>query len=426
MNEVPQSRESESQVLGSFINFPESIEEFGLKLTIDHFFTYSNRIIFTTIMMMSMKNTPVDVISVTNCLRDQWKLENVGGAYEISKIASSVFTQSNLAYNIGVLEEKYRLRKIIEMSNKCMTDAYLSEDSQKLAENIENGLNGLYCSLNDDNRLSDSIQGIHSLISEIRAGRGISARKTGIAAIDNALMGISPGMMDVYAAEAGSGKTALIEMIALSFLEREEAVIVFQKDMTPKGFVMRLAARMAKVSLSKIRRHGEKCPRDVDKFEEAVNTLSKVPLLLYSPDGCSGKDIKSIVKREKRKNSVKLVIIDHVRTLAHSQKSSWEGLAENSGYIRQSTNQTEIPHVVLAHINREGAKAARPHISDIKGGDQLKDDADNCCLMWAPKGKGNGEEKWDVNFAFDKTRWDFGAVETMEFHGPTMTFQEKI
>lgn len=264
-------------------------------------------------------------------------------------------------------------------------------------------------------------------LDNIESGKGIGNILTGISAVDNVLQGVCPGMMDVYAAEAGSGKTSLIEMISIKFLLQGHPVLLFQRDMTPFLFYMRLACRMADVGVSELRRMGHINTHDVQKVRECAATLKKTPISLYSPDGCTGKDVKDITEREVGEKGTKVVIIDHIRTLRHSKTTSWDGIEENSGYIRDSTNKTGVAHIVLAHVNREGAKAERPTLSHIKGGDQLKDDSDNCCVMWLPEGRPerhSHEQKWKVSFGFDKTRWDWGGVETMNYNGPKMAFEK--
>lgn len=278
-----------------------------------------------------------------------------------------------------------------------------------------------------ENIIEKAYSEVETELDNIESGKGIGNILTGVYAIDVVLQGICPGMMDVYAAEAGCGKTSLIEMVALKFLLDGHPVVIFQRDMTPMLFYFRLACRMADVSVSYIRRYGYMNKLDVQKVRECSKRLKQTPIALYSPNGCTGNDVKKIVANESKSKGIKLAIIDHVRSLRHSKNSSWDGIEENSTAIRESTSSTGIPHLVLAHINREGVKSDRPTISHIKGGDQLKDDSDNCCVMWAPEGRPAREAKeqvWKVSFGFDKTRWDWGGTETMNYNGPKMKFEK--
>lgn len=280
--------------------------------------------------------------------------------------------------------------------------------------------------LKHENLVEKSHAEVMELLAKIKSGQGIGNILTGIEAIDNVLQGVCPGMMDVYAAEAGCGKTSLIEMAALKFLIEGNPVLIFQRDMTPNLFYFRLACRLANVSVTEIRKYGHQNIPDVEKVEKCCEDLRKTPISLFSPDGCTGKDVRDIAAEECKKG-IKLVIVDHIRTLRHSKTTSWDGIEENSGYIRQSTNDTGIPHIVLAHVNREGAKLDRPTISHIKGGDQLKDDSDNCCVMWLPEGRperSSTDQNWKVSFGFDKTRWDWGGTETMNYNGRKMKFEK--
>ncbi len=425
-NTLPQSPEAEFSVLGAALLDDQVLNEVIHKLTEDHFMNRSHKILFKTLCQMASKSLPIDSGTVFTFAEGQGSADQIGGAHYLSKICTSFPSQAHVAFYIKELCDKLRLRKLLEMGADICSKAYTVPDAGEYLQEVENRFYGLAEQRQDDNLVQSSYRELMIDLQGIKDGVGIGATPTGLSAIDDTLMGICPGMMDVYAAEAGCGKTSMAEMMILAYLLMGKVPCIFQRDMTPKGFYLRLACRMAKVSVSQIRKFGHKMPDKVDEVMKIAKKLSETPLKIFSPDGCTGADIRSIVKREKRKSGIELVIVDHIRTLRHTKKTGWEGLEENSSYIRQSTNESGVPHVVLAHINREGSKSDRPSISDIKGGDQLKDDADNVCIMWAPDGKPqDGETKeWKVNFAFDKTRWDINCLKTMNFHGPTMTFKD--
>ena len=58
-----------------------------------------------------------------------------------------------------------------------------------------------------------------------------------------------------------------------------------------------------------------------------------------------------------------------------------EGLTQASLAIRSCATETRVPHVVLAHINRNGSKG-RPAPEDIKEFDQLFGDCDGMGILW--------------------------------------------
>ncbi len=94
--------------------------------------------------------------------------------------------------------------------------------------------------------------------------------------------------------------------------------------------------------------------------------------------------------------------------------------------VRDLVTTTGIPAVVLAHINRAGAKG-RPTPEDIKEFDQLYGDVDGMCMMWTAKDRTEMQEGelLEVNFYAAKNR-DAGVMEeAMLFKGDQMKFVEK-
>lgn len=428
MLEMPSSHEAEVSILGSLLNHvSETLEECpGLSESL--FWSRSNRIIFGAIKKLYASGAPFTPVSLVESLRTAGTLDSIGGSHAIFKLGTSFPPMDHVRHYAGVLESKWKLRSMLEMAAEIRSNAPGSDDADEFMSWAETKISVIAERRKDENLLASASQKVMGILDDIESGKGIGAIKTGISVIDDSIMGICPGSMDVYAAEAGCGKTSMIETIALNMVAQKTPCLIFQRDMPPAQFLFRVTCRLAGVSASSLRWMGHKFPNDVRATREAVKALVKSNLLhLYSPDGCSAREVKAIAARLTRKAGIKLVIVDHVRNLRHSKKTSWEGLEESSGLIRESVNNTGVCHIVLAHINREGLKQDRPTISNIKGGDQLKDDADNCTCMWLPDGKpaaGSKISSWRIGFGFDKTRWDFGGVRYMNFSGHNMRFED--
>lgn len=424
---MPHSMEAEAGVLSAILGCgSEVMDKVCPALKSNYFWDQRHKTIFKSALDLWKSSKPIDAQMVLNHLTDSKSLDLAGGDLYVLKLNSGFPSDAHVRHYVQEIVSKNRLRNLLDLGSEIMRGAWNSDSPDEYIQKIEREFYNIVEERQDQNLLESSHSEVMDLLSKLKSGEGLGAIKTGISAIDESIMGVVPGMFDVYAAEAGCGKTSLVEMIALRMLLEERPVLIFQRDMTPAGFYFRLACRMAGVTVSEIRKYYQRMKPEIEQVEKWALKLSKTPLKLYSPDGCTGADVRSIARRESRKSGIKVVIVDHIRTLRHTKKTSWDGLEESSGYIRQSTNETGIPHIVLAHINREGAKSERPTISNIKGGDQLKDDSDNCCVMWASEGKVDSiipPENKKISFAFDKCRWDWSSVHTMNYNGPKMRFE---
>ena len=88
--EIPQAPEIETAVLGALLLDNSCIAENIDKIQTDFFFNPINQILFSAIKEMYLAGKEVDILSLVIYLKNKNKLEEVGGAYEISLLTSKV------------------------------------------------------------------------------------------------------------------------------------------------------------------------------------------------------------------------------------------------------------------------------------------------------------------------------------------------
>ena len=78
------SKETERAFLGSVLIDPNVLKQINGKLKPEHFYFKKHKVIFQTILDMIQGGKIVDLVTLTNRLKETDKLEEVGGTYEIS------------------------------------------------------------------------------------------------------------------------------------------------------------------------------------------------------------------------------------------------------------------------------------------------------------------------------------------------------
>jgi replicative DNA helicase len=133
--------------------------------------------------------------------------------------------------------------------------------------------------------------------------------------------------------------------------------------------------------------------------------------------------MSAIVRRDHRTKGTRAVFLDHIQVLSVG-KDIREGLTRASIAIRQTVTETNIPHVVLAHINREGSKG-RPTAENIKEFDQLHGDCDGMAILWtdADKTKIEPGEMLPMKVFFAKNRNGPTGEDSLLFDGSLMAFR---
>src|SRR5438094_800088 len=105
----PHSVEAEQGILGSMTDLHDgqkAIVEARSALTADHFYVPAHRTIFTALCAMRDEGSAIDLITLTQWLRDEGLLEQVGGAAFVTALVNYVPCAANASYYIEIIRDK--------------------------------------------------------------------------------------------------------------------------------------------------------------------------------------------------------------------------------------------------------------------------------------------------------------------------------
>lgn len=107
----PHSIEAEQGVLGSMLISPaDAIAACIEKITSGHFYDPRHRMIFEVVIELYKSGEAIDLITVTQALRDRNLLAAVGGASYVTSLFTFVPTAANVAYYVDIVGDQKRLR----------------------------------------------------------------------------------------------------------------------------------------------------------------------------------------------------------------------------------------------------------------------------------------------------------------------------
>lgn len=323
------------------------------------------------------------------------------------------------------LSDLLSLRKARMLAQKMLAEINPQSDAGALCQQYASEAAALAPNSVCENQRDVACAELDKRLDMLLTGNKEQGFQTPLAAWNRAFGGICPGNLYALAARPGAGKTALMEQIVGAYLMDERPVLVFEKDMSPRMLIERIACRFAKVPYWKLAR-GLVDRYDVDEIRRFNEALKKSPLLLYNPTGLTAQKMSSITRREKRVSGIEAVMLDHVGVLTVG-KDLREGLTQASICIRTTTNETDIPHIILAHINRNGSKG-RPTPEDIKEFDQLYGDCDGMGILWTDQDKTalKSGELLAMKIYFAKNRNGPVVEESVLFDGSLMAFRNPV
>jgi replicative DNA helicase len=94
-------------------------------------------------------------------------------------------------------------------------------------------------------------------------------------------------------------------------------------------------------------------------------------------------DLRAKCRNLKRKHGISMIVIDYLQLIPWDGKmQKHDGIAEVSHSIKQMAMELNLPVILLAQVNREGAKRGKLSIYDLKDSGDIENDADVILMMW--------------------------------------------
>ena len=120
----PQDIEFEEAVLGAIMLEKDAYSEVSDLLTLESFYLRANQLIYEAIRDLGAQQLPIDLLTVTQQLRSNGHLDEVGGAVHISELTSRVASAANIEYHAQIVAQKYLARELISYSSQIGTLAF--------------------------------------------------------------------------------------------------------------------------------------------------------------------------------------------------------------------------------------------------------------------------------------------------------------
>ena len=380
----PQNLEAEQAVLGAMMLEPEAGSSVFEMLQPEDFYRDNHRLIFSAIRDLFEKGDPVDLVSVAEILRQQGRLEQVGGIATISEIARSVPSAANVEYYANLVTEKALLRQLIRATSSIQERGYEpGEEARGLLEEAEKLILDL-----SRRRVKDGFSLIRDVLLEtfekieyLYAHKGnLTGVPTFFTELDRMTSGWQPSDLVIIAARPSMGKTAIVLNMAQNAAVRAKVpVAIFSLEMSKEQLVQRMLCGEAMVDQQRVRT-GELLDADWPKLTRAVGPLSDAPIFIDDTVGISLAELRSKARRLKTENNLGMIVIDYLQLLSVGKKteSRQQEVAQISRTLKGLARELKIPVIALSQLNRgvEQRQDKRPIMSDLLESGAIEADAD--------------------------------------------------
>ena len=386
----PQNIEAEQAVLGAMLIDKEAIAKATEVLSADDFYREAHRVIFSAMLELYNKNEAVDMVTVTEILKRDNKLEDIGGIAYITSLANVVLTAANVKYHAEIVAEKSVLRQLVRVSTEIAAMGYeANEDVGTLLDTAESRILEIsnrkkkndFTAINDI--LMDSVQSIESLLQN---KGGLTGLPAGFADLDKLTSGLHPSDFIILAARPSMGKTALALNIVQNVALRAHKVIggeprsvaFFSLEMSKEQLVNRMLCAEAGIDSQRLR-VGEMRDEDWTHLWDACDTMSRAKIYIDDTAGITAMDMRSRARRLKAEHGLDLIVVDYLQLMQGSGKRNNSGdrqqeVSEISRSLKALARELDVPVLALSQLSRsvESRQVKRPMLSDLRESGSLE------------------------------------------------------
>ena len=381
----PQSLESEQAVLGALLIDPNAIAKVVDIIRSTCFYKQAHKYIYTSITSLFNNNEPIDVVTVSETLKNTDKLELVGGRAYINDLALSVISAANVEYYAKIVSEKAVMRELIRAGGEIASVAYEDINTEKAVDTAEQLIFSISQRKTPDNltHVGEIVLDSYNLIEARYNNRDeLIGIPSGFYDIDSLTAGFQPSDLIIIAARPSMGKTTLCLNIAQEVgIKKKKPVALFSLEMSKEQLVQRMLCSEAEIDAQRLRT-GHMHAEDWTKLSKAMGEMNDCPIYIDDSPGLSISELRAKCRRLcMREKDLGLVIIDYLQLMEGSGSRRQDRVQEISSIsrgLKSIARELKVPVIALSQLSRavESRQNKRPMLSDLRESGSIEQDAD--------------------------------------------------
>ncbi|MFK7900670.1 MAG: replicative DNA helicase [Cyclobacteriaceae bacterium] len=399
----PQAIEVEETVLGSLMIEKDALTTVIDILKPDSFYKDANQKIYNAILLLFSRSEPVDLITVTNQLKQDGELELVGGAFYVTQLTQRVNSAANIEYHARIVAQQAIKRQLISISAKIQTDAFedstdvfdlLDRTEQAIFEVSEANIRKNYADMR-----TTMMEALKELEERKNQGTGLTGIPSGFTALDRVTSGWQRSDMVIIAARPGMGKTAFVlSAIRNAAVQFKQACAIFSLEMSSVQLVNRLISAEAELESEKLRK-GNLADHEWTQLHTKIAPLTEAPIFIDDTPALSILELRAKCRRLKAQHDIQLIVIDYLQLMSGDSTTKGnreQEIASISRSMKNIAKELNVPVLALSQLSRAvetrgGDK--KPQLSDLRESGSIEQDADQVMFLYRPEYYGLTEDE---------------------------------
>lgn len=383
----PHSIDAEQSVLGGLMLDNRAWDQVADRVREVDFYRYDHRLIFRTMAKLSEKNKPLDVLTVSESLRELHELENAGGEVYLFELANNTPSVANITAYADIVRERSVLRQLISTANDIATQAFNPEGRSSielldLAERNVFAISEQGARVGGPVNIKDFLATTMDKIDTLfHSNNPITGTPTGYHDFDEMTSGLQASDLVIVAGRPSMGKTTYAMNIAEHVaIKSNLPVLIFSMEMPGESIVMRLLSSLCRIDQLRIRT-GKLEDEDWPRISSTVSMLSEAPLFIDDTPALSPAELRARARRlAKDHGKLGLIVVDYLQLMqvpGFSENRTAE-ISEISRSLKSLAKELKVPVVALSQLNRSLEQRAdkRPVMSDLRESGAIEQDAD--------------------------------------------------
>ncbi len=397
----PQAVDVEEAVLGALMLEREAFIGIADLLSEESFYKEEHREIFKVIKDLSMRDQPVDLLIVTQELKNRGLLEKVGGPLYITQLTSKVASAAHLEFHARIIAQKHIQRELIRSCSEIQTNAY--DDTKDVDELINEAESAIF-KISEGN-IKKETQPIKPILKEAvqlieeasKRKDGLSGIPSGFSKVDRITSGWQKTDLIIIAARPAMGKTAFVLSMARNMaVEFNKPVAIFSLEMSSIQLVNRMIASESELGSDKIKK-GNLEGDDWDRLNKAIRRLDEAPVFIDDTPALSIFELRAKCRRLKMQQDIGIVLVDYLQLMTaggDNRGSREQEVSMISRSLKAIAKELDIPIIALSQLNRsvESREGKRPQLSDLRESGAIEQDADMVIFIHRPEYYGITED----------------------------------
>ncbi len=388
----PQNIEAEQAVLGSVMIENDAINRVIEFVDSEDFYREAHRKIFSAMIALSEKGEPIDLVTLTDSLRQRGDLEEVGGSTYLSYLVDTIPTAANAATYAKIIREKSVLRRLIHGATQIIAQGYESSGGGDVDQFLDNSEKIIFDVAQRRIRQSfysmkDIVKDGYKMIERLYERKElVTGVPTGYTELDRMTAGLQASDLIIVAGRPSMGKTAFaLCIVAHAALKKKVPCAIFSLEMSKEQLAQRMLCMEARIDASKLR-SGCLNESDWPKLTRAAGDLSEAPIFVDDTPAINILEMRAKARRLKKEHGLGLIIVDYLqlmRGVAATDNRERE-ISEISRSLKALAKELNLPVIALSQLNRmvESRKPPKPILADLRESGAIEQDADVICFLF--------------------------------------------